>query len=50
MKNQIIHADVVDGLKTIPDNTVNTCVTSPPYYRLAEERVNDVSNKENLIH
>jgi DNA modification methylase len=36
MIDRIIHADAVDGLKTIPDNTVNTCVTSPPYYRLRD--------------
>ena len=34
--NQIIHADAVGGLKTIPDGVVNTCITSPPYYRLRD--------------
>lgn len=29
--NTIMHADVIEGLKKIPDNTVSLIVTSPPY-------------------
>ncbi|GHV36284.1 methyltransferase [Synergistales bacterium] len=32
----IINANVFDGLKTIETATVDTCVTSPPYYRLRD--------------
>ena len=31
MENKIIHADVLDGLKQIPDGTVSLVVSSPPY-------------------
>jgi len=33
MANRIIIADVLKGLGELEDNTVNCCVTSPPYYR-----------------
>lgn len=29
--NRIIHADVIDGLKQIPDECVSVIITSPPY-------------------
>lgn len=29
--NTIIHADVMDGLASIPDNSVSLAITSPPY-------------------
>lgn len=32
--NQIIQGDCLEILKTIPDNTINCCVTSPPYWGL----------------
>jgi site-specific DNA-methyltransferase (adenine-specific) len=31
MENQILHGDCVELLKTIPDNSVDLVVTSPPY-------------------
>ncbi len=34
--NEIITADVFEGLRQIPDGTVDTCVTSPPYYGLRD--------------
>jgi site-specific DNA-methyltransferase (adenine-specific) len=34
--NTIIHGDVVDKIKDIPDNYINTIVTSPPYYGLRD--------------
>lgn len=36
MQNQIIHADALAALKTLPDNSVHTCITSPPYYGLRD--------------
>ena len=32
----ILTGDSLEQLKTIPDDTVNTCVTSPPYYGLRD--------------
>lgn len=29
--NSIIHADVLDGLKLIPDDSVSLVISSPPY-------------------
>jgi DNA modification methylase len=36
MLTEIINADVMDGLRGLPDASVNTCVTSPPYYGLRD--------------
>ena len=36
MKSTILTGDALEQLKTIPDGTVNTCVTSPPYYGLRD--------------
>jgi len=33
---QILHGDVRDGLRTLPDASVQMCVTSPPYWRLRD--------------
>ena len=35
----IINADVIEALKTLPDKSVNCCVTSPPYYGLRDYKV-----------
>jgi DNA modification methylase len=32
--NQIINSCCISGLKTMPDNYVDVCITSPPYYGL----------------
>lgn len=34
--NTIIHGDAIEGLKTLPDNSVDCCITSPPYYGLRD--------------
>ncbi len=34
--NKIICADAVEGLKLLPDESVDMCVTSPPYYGLRD--------------
>jgi DNA modification methylase len=32
--NKIIQGDALEELKKLPDESVNMCVTSPPYWRL----------------
>lgn len=32
MRNQIIHADCRHGLREFPDNSIDCCITSPPYW------------------
>lgn len=34
--NKIYNVDVLEGLKTLPDNSINCCVTSPPYWGLRD--------------
>lgn len=34
--NKIYNVDALEGLKTLPDRSVNCCVTSPPYYGLRD--------------
>ena len=36
---QLILGDVLDGLKSIPDETVQCCVTSPPYFGLRDYKM-----------
>ena len=36
MSWRIIEADVLDGLKQLPDSSVHCCVTSPPYWGLRD--------------
>ena len=36
IKNEILHGDCLDMLKTLPDESVNCCITSPPYYGLRD--------------
>lgn len=40
-ENQILCADALDGLRTLPDGSVSMCVTSPPYYGLRDYGVAD---------
>jgi len=37
--NEIIQGDVFDVIKTIPENTVDMIITSPPYYGLRDYKV-----------
>jgi DNA modification methylase len=39
--NIIYNASCLDGLKQIPDSSVNCCVTSPPYYGLRDYGVDN---------
>ena len=34
--NQIIQSDCIEGMRLLPDKSVNCCVTSPPYYGLRD--------------
>lgn len=36
MSVRIINADVIDGLRQLPDESVQCCVTSPPYWGLRD--------------
>lgn len=36
MRNVVLNCDSVEGLKQIPDGTVQCCVTSPPYWGLRD--------------
>ena len=33
-KHQIILGDCIEGMKTLPDQCIHTCITSPPYFGL----------------
>lgn len=35
-KNIVYNMDCLEGLRTLPDNSVDCCVTSPPYYALRD--------------
>lgn len=35
-KNIVYNIDCIEGLKTLPDNCIDCCVTSPPYYALRD--------------
>lgn len=43
----IICGDALEILKALPDETVQTCVTSPPYYRLRDYGVSGQIGREN---
>ncbi len=34
--HQILVGDCIDMMRTLPDESVHTCVTSPPYYGLRD--------------
>jgi len=36
LHNEIVCGDSLDGLKLIPDNSIDCCITSPPYYGLRD--------------
>lgn len=36
MKYRLLCGDAIEQLRTLPDKSVNTCVTSPPYYGLRD--------------
>lgn len=46
-KNRFICANAIDGLRTLEDNSVDMCVTSPPYYALRDYGVKGQIGLEN---
>jgi site-specific DNA-methyltransferase (adenine-specific) len=36
MSYKILHGDCIEQMRTLPDQCVNTCVTSPPYFGLRD--------------
>jgi DNA modification methylase len=36
MHNNILQGDAINVLKNLPDESVNCCITSPPYYGLRD--------------
>ena len=41
IKNSIINSDVMEGLKILPDNSIDCVITSPPYWSLRDYGVGD---------
>jgi len=39
--NKIYNMDCLEGLKQLPDNSINCCVTSPPYWGLRDYGVEE---------
>lgn len=39
--NKIILGDCLDKLKTLQDESINCCITSPPYWGLRDYGVDD---------
>jgi len=40
-KNKILHADCLEGLKQLPDESIDCCITSPPYWGLRDYKVDE---------
>lgn len=49
MMNKIIQGDALEVLKTLPDESVNCCVTSPPYWGLRDYGVDNQLGLEPTI-
>jgi DNA modification methylase len=47
MLNKILLGDNIETLKTIPDNFINCCITSPPYYGLRDYGIENQIGLEN---
>ena len=41
MEFKLMYGDAVEKLKELPDKSINTCVTSPPYYGLRDYGISD---------
>jgi len=39
MNHKIIYADVIDGLRSLPDQCIQSVITSPAYYGLRDYNV-----------
>lgn len=42
----IFRGDALDVLRTLPDNSVHCCITSPPYYALRDYGVDGQIGRE----
>ncbi len=49
MINDILQGDSLSVLRKIPDNTIQTCVTSPPYFGLRDYGVDGQLGLENTV-
>jgi len=47
MNQQFLQGDCLEILKTMPDNSIHCCVTSPPYYNLRDYGVEGQVGLEN---
>ena len=45
---RIITGDCIEGMKTLPDGIVHTCITSPPYFGLRSYLPDGVKLREDL--
>jgi len=48
--NRIYQGDCLEVLKTFPDNSIDCCVTSPPYYALRDYGVSGQIGLESTFH
>lgn len=48
--NTILAGDCLTQLKTLPDNCINCCITSPPYYGLRDYGVSEQIGLEDTPH
>ena len=46
MRNEIYHGDALQVLQTLPDESVDCIVTSPPYFALRDYNVDGQIGKE----
>ena len=49
LRNTVINGDCLEVLKTLPDNCIDCCVTSPPYWGLRDYGVEGQLGLENTI-
>jgi len=47
MKNTIIQSNVLIALRELPSDSINCCVTSPPYYKLRDYEIDEQIGMEN---
>ena len=47
--NHIYVGDNVETLKTLPDESVDMCITSPPYYNLRDYKNKDQIGSESTV-
>lgn len=50
MNCTILQGDALELLRTLPPESVHTCVTSPPYYNLRDYGVEGQIGNEGIVH